>query len=77
MRLLKSLFMPRADHRHFARLDARGYCLAFKQCRLPPVGEGWVEVTETHLGWMNRPLPASARVRPLSAHAQPPQALAS
>ncbi|MGH8449408.1 hypothetical protein [Pseudomonas sp.] len=77
MRLLKSLFMPHAHHRHFALLDANGHCLAFKQCSLPPVGEGWVEVAETHLGWMNRPLPASARVCPQPVHAQPQQALAS
>jgi hypothetical protein len=36
-----------------------------------------VEVAETHLGWMNRPLPASARVCPQPVHAQPQQALAS
>ncbi|UNM21030.1 hypothetical protein K0P33_06105 [Pseudomonas sp. ArH3a] len=77
MRLLKSLFMPRARHRHYALLDARGHCQAFKQCSLPPVGEGWVEVAETHLAWMHRPLPASARVSPKVTHAQTRHALAS
>ncbi|WP_248732018.1 hypothetical protein [Pseudomonas sp. MWU13-2517] len=77
MRLLKSLFMSHAHHRHFALLDPHGRCVAFKQCSLPPVGEGWVEVAETHLGWMNRPLPASARLNPLGVQAQPQQALAS
>ncbi|OPA93872.1 hypothetical protein BFW87_16170 [Pseudomonas fluorescens] len=77
MRLLKSLFLPNARLRHYALLDSHGYCLAFKQCSLPPVGEGWVEVAETRLGWMHRPLPASARVsaHPVHAHAQ--HALAS
>lgn len=77
MRLLKSLFMPNARHRHYALLDACGHCLAFKQCSLPPVGEGWVEVAETHLGWMHRPLPASARVNSMSTHGHPRHALAS
>ncbi|CRM24715.1 MULTISPECIES: hypothetical protein [Pseudomonas] len=77
MRLLKSLFLSHSRHRHFALLDAHGYCLAFKQCSLPPVGEGWVEVAETHLGWMHRPLPASARVSPQFVRAQSHQALAS
>ncbi|MBC2382454.1 hypothetical protein HF257_25060 [Pseudomonas sp. WS 5106] len=77
MRLLKSLFTPNARHRHFVRLDANGICQAFKECRLPPVGEGWVEVTETRLSWMHRPLPASAVVIPQREHAHPRHALAS
>ncbi|QXQ19721.1 hypothetical protein [Pseudomonas tolaasii] len=77
MRLLKSLFMPNARIRHYALLDNHGHCLAFKQCGLPPVGDGWVEVTEAHLGWMHRPLPSSARVITQVAHAQPQHALAS
>jgi hypothetical protein len=77
MRLLKSLFMPHARHRHFALLDANGHCLAFKECCLPPVGEGWVEVAEVRLSWMHRPLPASARVSPQVMHAHTRHALAS
>ncbi|MEO8492761.1 hypothetical protein [Pseudomonas sp.] len=77
MRLLKSLFMTNARHRHYALLDSRGYCLAFKRCSLPPVGEGWVEVAEVNLGWMHRPLPASARVSPRVSHAHSRHALAS
>ncbi|WP_395609118.1 hypothetical protein [Pseudomonas sp. B22129] len=77
MRLLKSLFMPNARLRHYALLDSHGHCLAFKQCSLPPVGEGWVEVVETHLGWMHRPLPSSARITAQVSHAQPQHALAS
>ena len=77
MRLLKTLFMSHAPRRHFALLDAHGHCLAFKQCSLPPVGEGWVEVTEIHLGWMHRPLPACARVSPQVFRARHRQALAS
>jgi len=77
MRYLISLFAPRPLHRSFALLDRNGHCQAFKQCSLPPVGEGWVEVTETHLGWMHRPLPASARVSPKVFRPRHRQALAS
>ncbi|MCS3416686.1 hypothetical protein HX875_12870 [Pseudomonas yamanorum] len=77
MRLLKSLFFSHTSHRHFALLDAQGCCQAFKQCSLPPVGEGWVEVEEPRLSWMHRPLPASARVSPAVSQAQPRHALAS
>ena len=77
MRLLKSLFMPQPACRHFALLDAQGCCLAFKQCKLPPVGDGWVEVEETRLSWMHRPLPASARISPRVSQPLARQALAS
>ena len=77
MRLLKTLVLSHARPRHFALRDAHGQCLAVKQCSLPPVGEGWVEVTETHLGWMHRPLPASARVSPQVFRPRHRQALAS
>ena len=46
----------------YARLDSEGNCLAFKQCSQPPGGSGWVQVREIRLGWLGRPLPASARV---------------
>ncbi|MBT2370979.1 hypothetical protein [Pseudomonas fluorescens] len=77
MRLLKSLFMSHSAHRYFALLDAQGCCLAFKQCNLPPVGDGWVEVEEIRLSWMHRPLPASARISPRVLHPHTRQALAS
>ena len=48
--------------RHFARLDAQGLCQALKCCEQLPAGAGWVEVSESGLHWLNRPLPASARV---------------
>ena len=67
MRLLKTLFMSHTRHRHFALLDAKGHCQAFKQCSQPPVGEGWVEVAEIRLSWMHHPLPARARVSPRRA----------
>ena len=77
MRLLKSLFFSHTSHRHFALLDAQGCCQAFKQCSLPPVGEGWVEVEETRLSWMHHPLPASARVSPRAAQPSRHQPLAA
>jgi len=62
MRYLISLFAPRPLHRCFALLDRNGYCQAFKQCSLQPMGDGWVEIEEIRLNWLHQPLPASARV---------------
>ena len=62
MRYLISLFAPRPLHRSFALLDRNGYCQAFKQCSLQPMGDGWVEIEEIRLNWLHHPLPASARV---------------
>lgn len=70
MRLLISLFTPRPHHRSFALLDRDGRCQAFKQCSLQPMGEGWVEIEEIRLNWLNQPLPASARVQPLRTRAR-------
>ncbi|MFJ4373476.1 hypothetical protein ACIP1T_12760 [Pseudomonas japonica] len=63
MSSLWSLF-KRQPQRHFARLDSQGLCQALKCCEQPPAGAGWVEVSESGLHWLNRPLPASARVVP-------------
>ncbi|MCW2268173.1 hypothetical protein D3C77_577000 [compost metagenome] len=60
-RFWTSLF-GRPHMRSFARLDNQGRCLAFKQCAVPPGGAEWVEIDEIRLAWLNRPLPASARV---------------
>ncbi|UVM04243.1 hypothetical protein [Pseudomonas laurylsulfatiphila] len=62
MRYLISLFAPRPLHRCFALLDRNGHCQAFKQCSLQPMGDGWVEIEEIRLNWLNQPLPAGARV---------------
>ncbi|KPY30275.1 Uncharacterized protein ALO52_04407 [Pseudomonas syringae pv. primulae] len=43
-------------------MDHAGICRAFKHCAERPSGYEWVEVTEQRLNWLNRPLPASARV---------------
>lgn len=64
MDFLWSLFSPKSRHRHYARLDQQGNCLSFKHCALPPQGHEWVEITEPKLCWLQRPLPASARVAP-------------
>ncbi|MFR0672742.1 hypothetical protein ACLUUI_00475 [Enterobacterales bacterium AW_CKDN230030176-1A_HGKHYDSX7] len=58
-----NLLLRRPTLRAYAHLDARGHCQAFKYCAERPVGAGWVEVTETRLGWLGLPLPASARAR--------------
>jgi hypothetical protein len=62
MRYLITLFAPRPLHRSFALLDRDGHCQAFKQCSLQPMGDGWVEIDEIRLNWLNQPLPAGARV---------------
>jgi hypothetical protein len=64
MDFLWSLFNSRRNDRHFARVDASGICHAFKQCRQPPQGQDWVEITEQKLCWLGNPLPNSARVIP-------------
>jgi len=70
MRYLISLFAPRPLHRSFALLDRNGRCQAFKQCSLQPMGDGWVEIEEIRLTWLNQPLPASARVVPRQMRAR-------
>lgn len=70
MRYLISLFAPRPLHRSFALLDRNGHCQAFKQCSLQPMGDGWVEIEEIRLHWLNQPLPASARVVPRQMRAR-------
>lgn len=70
MRYLISLFAPRPLHRSFALLDRNGHCQAFKQCSLQPMGDGWVEIEEIRLAWLNQPLPASARVVPRQMRAR-------
>ncbi|MHC6227342.1 hypothetical protein ACYU03_21635 [Pseudomonas sp. X10] len=62
MASLWTLLFHRPRHNSYVRLDAEGNCLAFKQCTQPPASSGWVQVNETNLGWLGRPLPASARV---------------
>ena len=70
MRYLISLFAPRPLHRSFALLDRNGHWQAFKQCSLQPMGDGWVEIEEIRLTWLNQPLPASARVVPRQMRAR-------
>lgn len=62
MDFLWSLFSPRRQYRHYARLDQAGICRAFKQCSQAPEGQGWVQITEQQLAWLGQPLPASARM---------------
>ncbi|MFJ3075393.1 MULTISPECIES: hypothetical protein [Pseudomonas] len=57
-----TLLFQRPRDNCYARLDDQGKCLAFKQCRQPPGGSGWVQIGEIHLAWLGRELPAEARV---------------
>ncbi|AZE51048.1 hypothetical protein C4K04_5399 [Pseudomonas chlororaphis] len=70
MHFLWSLFAPRQKYRSFARLDPQGRCQAFKHCKVPPMGDGWVEIEEIRLNWLHQLLPASARVSPRVARAR-------
>ncbi|MDY1018518.1 hypothetical protein SOM59_15605 [Pseudomonas coleopterorum] len=65
MGFLKSLFRASQPYRCYVALDRQGLCRAFKQCQLPPSGDGWVEVGDIRPQWLGQPLPAHARV---SAH---------
>ncbi|EKT4484412.1 hypothetical protein [Pseudomonas putida] len=62
MASLWTLLFQRPRHTAYARLDAQGKCLAFKQCSQVPSGSGWVQVSEIQLAWLGRELPADARV---------------
>ncbi|AXM97883.1 hypothetical protein ACU5P1_03970 [Pseudomonas plecoglossicida] len=62
MASLWTLLFQRPRDNCYARLDAAGKCLAFKRCRQLPGGGGWVQVSEIHLAWLGRELPADARV---------------
>jgi hypothetical protein len=48
--------------RTFALLDEHGLCRAFRQSAQAPQGLDWVEVNQQQLGWLHKPLPASARI---------------
>ncbi|MFK0093186.1 hypothetical protein [Pseudomonas sp. NPDC090592] len=61
MASLWTLLFQRPRHNAYARLDAQGKCLAFKQCSQAPGGSGWVQVSEIQLAWLGRELPADAR----------------
>ena len=61
MDFLWSLFSPRRQYRHYARVDHSGICQAFKRCRQAPAGSEWVEIVEENLSWLGAPLPANAR----------------
>ncbi|HGA2316627.1 TPA: hypothetical protein ACIRVE_001155 [Pseudomonas putida] len=62
MASLWTLLCQRPRHNAYARLDADGKCLAFKQCRQAPSGSGWVRIGEIQLAWLGHELPAEARV---------------
>lgn len=64
---LWSLFAPRGKRRCFALLDAHGLCCGFHESRVAPQGAGWVEVSECRLAWLQRPLPAEARIPQVSS----------
>ncbi|HDS0921123.1 TPA: hypothetical protein QEM85_005112 [Pseudomonas putida] len=62
MASLWTLLFQRPRHNAYARLDAQGKCLAFKQCSQVPSGSGWVQIGEIQLAWLGRELPVDARV---------------
>ena len=62
MASLWTLLFQRPRHNAYARLDAQGKCLAFKQCSQAPSGSDWVRIGEIRLAWLGHELPADARV---------------
>ncbi|MNP06997.1 hypothetical protein D3C76_990040 [compost metagenome] len=62
MTSLWTQLFQRPRHNAYARLDADGKCLAFKQCSQAPRGIDWVQISEIQLAWLGRELPAEARV---------------
>ncbi|MET3716862.1 hypothetical protein ABMD26_003110 [Pseudomonas sp. PvP001] len=55
MGFLKSLFRASQPYRCYVALDRQGLCRAFKQCQLPPSGDGWVEVGDIRPQWLGQP----------------------
>jgi len=62
MTSLWTQLFQRPRYNAYARLDADGKCLAFKQCSQAPSGIDWVQISEIQLAWLGRELPTSARV---------------
>ncbi|MDP3817310.1 hypothetical protein [Pseudomonas sp.] len=74
---LRALLAPARPLRSFALLDNHGLCRALRQSAKAPLGAGWVEVAQINPSWLQHPLPASARVAQVTAHAQTGKALAA
>ena len=72
---LRSLLAPRRPMRTFALLDTHGLCRAFRQSAQAPQGLGWIEVNQQQLGWLHKPLPASACIASIVAHSAAEEAL--
>jgi len=62
MASLWTLLFQRPRQHAYARLDADGKCLAFKQCSHAPSGSAWVRIGEIRWAWLGLELPADARV---------------
>ncbi|QLJ13667.1 hypothetical protein H0H12_25050 [Pseudomonas putida] len=62
MTSLWTQLFQRPRYNAYARLDADGKCLAFKQCSQVPSGIDWVQISEIQLAWLGRELPIEARV---------------
>jgi hypothetical protein len=58
---LRNLLAPHRPMRLFVLIDAQGVCRALRQSAQAPHSSDWVEVQQSCLSWLNRPLPAGAR----------------
>ncbi|WP_339081671.1 hypothetical protein [Pseudomonas sp. TMP9] len=58
---LHNLLAPHRPIRSFALVDAQGICRALRQSAQAPQGSGWIEVQQSCMSWLNRPLPASVK----------------
>ena len=70
------LLRSRPRQRVFAYIDSAGMCQAFRCSAQAPLGLGWVEVSEQHLSWLNKPLPIQARLPTVAPRVTERQALA-
>lgn len=74
---LRSLLAPHRPMRSFALIDAQGICRALRQSAQAPQGFGWVEVQQSCISWLNRPLPAGARATQVAPCLRTQQTLAA
>ena len=71
------LFARRPQRRSFALLDAAGICRGLHLGTECPASGNWVEVQETRLTWLDKPLPADAQVIPVVGQPERRRALAA
>lgn len=62
MRIFSMMFRTTRCYRCFVLLDAKGTCVAFKNCLAQPENGHWIEVESVNLSWLGNPFPSHARI---------------